>query len=157
MWNRLKYDREVEKQSLRESISPGEYWLSTPKEEHCFQQNPSVLIQQDKSARNIDVESELFGRTRRATKCSQHQYIPKQPLGGCDSQQQQYQGRECYLPTECSRLLNCPPRGVELNRFQPLYFNPQHGLMMPYSMNTRLYIKDHHKPKVTFPKINSIV
>jgi hypothetical protein len=88
-FNRLKYDFCEEKNTINQSIRPGDYKMNTPVTcNGCFQVNPSVVMQKGGVSLQkdtpwrfyngpIDVESELKNITRPATKCPTFKYQPK--------------------------------------------------------------------------------
>lgn len=128
----------------------------------------------------IDVESDLFGIDRSQSRCPSGQYIPSCVCCGAISQNANTQkisnvcakceaNKPCVdsklvdfpdinFNVESTRLNDCPPRGVGINRFTPLCFNAEANLFFPgsYQIPTRQVVKDNHRPCVPVPKINSI-
>jgi len=151
-------------------------------------QMTGVSVSKDKDWRfysgPIDVESELFNLTRRNTKCSSVKYNPnldcKVKYQGVPSGQgaiEQVDGKgikswqncndqnlhdfpNCFFPTEDTRLSNppCTLRGTGINRFDPLFLNPQDQVTFPgnYHVPTRTLFKDNHRPCVPTPQVNSM-
>jgi len=132
----------------------------------------------------VDVESDLFNLTRAASRCPTGKYLPKcakcgviwqgQPCGAgvvsfCQSckntagkrcgDQNLVDFPNCTFPVEHTRLNSCAPRGVGVNRFNPLCMDPQANLFFPGAMQvpTRLVVKDNHRPCVPVPAINSML
>lgn len=135
----------------------------------------------------VDVESDLRNLNRPATRCPTGKYIPKCTACGCIYQGQPCgsgvaalcrsckQGNvkagrmcgdenvvdfpDCTFPVEFTRLSSCAPRGVGLNRFNPLCLDPQANIFFPgaYQIPTRLVVKDNHRPCVPVPAINSML
>ena len=66
----------------------------------------------------------------------------------------------CFFPTEDTRLSNPSTnlRGTGWNRFDPLCKDPQANVTFPgqYMTNTRLVVKDNHRPSVVPPRINNM-
>lgn len=195
-FNRTKYDKCEYEQYNRETVGPGMYYNSTPVIcDNCFNENPRIINQKtgvsmskDKDWRfyngPVDIESDLFNLTRRATKCNQKKYNPntkcninhqgipsgsgvvEEVLGNnvkswqtCnDSNLHNFSN--CYFPTEDTRLSNppCTLRGIGINRFDPLLLNPQDQITFPgnYQIPTRLVFKDNHRPCVPKPAVNDM-
>jgi len=134
----------------------------------------------------VDVESDLRNLNRTATRCPTGKYMPKCSSCGCIYQGQPCgsgvaalcqgckQGNlkrgkrcgdenvvdfpDCHFPVEWTRLNSCSPRGIGLNRFNPLCLDPQANVFFPgaYQIPTRLIVKDNHRPAVPVPAINSM-
>jgi hypothetical protein len=134
----------------------------------------------------VDVESDLRNLNRFASRCPSDKYIPKCSDCGCIYQGQPCgsgvailcqgckQGRlktgkkcgdesvvdfpDCYFPVEHSRLSGCTPRGVGLNRFDPLCLDPQANVFFPgaYQIPTRLVVKSNFRPCISIPAINDM-
>ena len=101
-FNRLKYDFCEEKNTINQSIRPGDYKVNTPIAcNGCFQVNPSVVMQKGGVSMQkdtpwrfyngpVDVESDLKNITRPATKCPTFKYQPK-----CENTVCLNQGQPC--------------------------------------------------------------
>ena len=99
-FNRLKYDNCEAKNSINESIGPGNYMMNTPVTcQGCFQPNPSIIAQKGSVSLEkntpwrfydgpVDVESELKNITRPATKCPTYKYKPQCENTICNNQGQ---------------------------------------------------------------------
>ena len=133
----------------------------------------------------VDVESDLLNLNRPATRCSMEKFTPNCKPGSCSSGEPCGQGvsqgcnetglrntwnrpgdnnlvnfPRCHFPVDDTRLNNPASnlRGTTLNRFDPLFFNPQENVFFPGSMmvNTQTLVKDNHRPRVAMPKVNSM-
>lgn len=133
----------------------------------------------------VDVESDLLNLTRHASRCPTDKYIPRcsgcnciyqgQPCGAgvailcSDCKNNPQKGKrcgdeslvdfpDCDFPVEYTRLNSCPPRGVGINRFEPLCLDPQKNILFPgsYQIPTRLVVKDNHRPCVPVPAVNDM-
>jgi hypothetical protein len=98
-FNRLPYDQCSYRQELAETTGPGIYQLGTPPNtcKPCHPSDPYIRLQKTGVAltRNsplADVDSELTGRSRNASKCPEKNFIPS--LSKWGSQAQGF-GREC--------------------------------------------------------------
>jgi hypothetical protein len=137
---------------------------------------------------SVDVESALFNINRPLGRCKHNRYEPSCPDCKCADQGQVCgQGvvtgcksslddtlvdgqrcgdynlnnaKECYLPTEDTRLSNPPAtlRCTGINRFEYPFENPQRNIVMPaeFDIPTRLVMKDNHRPCVPKPQINDM-
>lgn len=77
--NKLKYDTCTYKQDLKQSIKPINYMLDPIKYNHCNQCGPDVGIIGGTNVTHIkgnlvDLESDLMGRTRVATRCPEYEW-----------------------------------------------------------------------------------
>jgi len=64
--------------------------------------------------------------------------------------------RKCSIPTESCRLSNppCSLKEVGINRFDPLYWNPQEKALERFDrigVNYRMVAKDNHTPLIETP------
>lgn len=154
--NRLNYDVKAYQTTINQSSGPGKYQLSRPAIscEPCFQTNPetrmqSVGVSVSKDRPLIDVDSELMGLTRKATK---------------DPEKKMYQNKDdnnlkhfkdCFINQEHTKLSNPPSnlRGTGWNRWEWLCQNPQDQVEIPFNwkMDTKLVAKDNHKPCIPTP------
>lgn len=158
-FNRLNFDPCTYKHNLRQSVGPGDYFISTPRPEcnSCFSADPSVNTKGYGSIGNcqdvplVDVDSELIGLTRKASNCPLDHYVPSSKafckltnLRDCRS-----------LPSEDTRLSNppCTLKENGWNRWEWLCQNPQDKALMgfDYNINNRLIVKDNHRPCIPKP------
>jgi len=89
-FNRLNYDTCEYKQTISQSVGPGDYQLNTPPIscEPCYPYPPSIRLQRsgnsvDLSKYMIDIDSELLNITRPYSKCSSKKYVPTCPECSC--------------------------------------------------------------------------
>ena len=163
-FNRLDYDTCSYKQELKESVSPGEYMLSTPfiSCEDCFSKDPQLILQRAggsvaKNIPMIDVDSELININRKLSNCSSNDFIPIfNAKGEIDNNIEQVHFKDCKMPTvENTRLSNpsCNLRGTGWNRWEWLCNDPQDRALIPfeYNVSNRLVVKDNHRPLI--PKL----
>ena len=155
-FNRLMFDNGAYSHRLTETIGPGEYVLDRNAPcDPCFNAAPSVNIQRHGATlcdtHLIDVDSELIGITRKASKCPSKKYLPSnKPF--CST----VPLRECnQLTHEPTRMSNpsCTLRCTGINRWVPLCHNPQEQVEIPFSwnVNNRIVVKDNHRSCVTTP------
>ena len=157
---RLLYDDCAYKHELKESVSPGEYVLNTPRVDcngSCFVPSPGVPLGSSGAAicnkELIDVDSELIGITRKASSCPTSKFLPSgKPF--CTAKMPQ----ECFeLAPEPTRISNgpCTLRGIAngWNRWEWLCVNPQDKAFIPfdYNINNRTVVKDNHRPCLEKP------
>ncbi len=139
----LRYDACTYAHDLRQSIGVGEYVFTTPTPEcvACF--NSTTCGSQ------VDVQSELRGITRKASKCPSRviSTMPKchsAKLANCRP-----------ILDEHTRLSNppCTLRGSGINRFQWLCSNPQLLAERPFAADrsNRLAVKDAYRQQVDVP------
>ena len=194
----LKNDVCEQKQYVKESVSPGNYYIKQPLIcGTCYQDNPYIRMQKSGVSLDgnsewrfydgpVDVESELKNLSRPASRCPSKQYLPK-----CSNCGSMYQGRtcgaginqlcnncksgkikkgqkcgdknlvdfpKCHFPVENTRLTNCIPRGVGLNRFEYPCLDPQKDVLYPenFRISSRMVVKDNFKPCFTKPLINDM-
>ena len=187
-FNRLNYDTCEYKQNLAESVGPGEYQINKPPIscEPCYPYPPSVRLQHsgasvDTSKYMIDIDSEMLGITRRASKCPSKKFLPQSSYCETTSGQPGGQGvaagtkscknnlkrgqrcpdsnltnwKDCFLPADETRLSNppCNLRGTGWNRWEWLCLNPQDKVEMPFDSNisNRIIVKDNHRPCIPTP------
>lgn len=156
-FNRLAYDSCTYQHYLKEAVGPGDYMVNVPRNdcEGCFYPSPYVRIQRAGGATCekglIDVDSELMGITRRASRCPTEKYLPcgEDP---CTLKMP----KDCNgLGPEDTRLSNppCTLRGTGWNRWEWLCQNPQDKALLPFQqlINNRQVVKDNHRPCVPKP------
>tara|TARA_B100000085_G_C18398901_1_gene453679 strand:- start:255 stop:788 length:534 start_codon:yes stop_codon:yes gene_type:complete len=162
--NRLYYDTCEVKTQLKEALRPGEYQVGTPVIEKCYPSDPSIRLQRTGNSVSsthalVDVHSELWGITRKNSRCPSDKYNP------CEGDKVVY-GKECvseglkHTPdcnnwVENTRLSNpsCNLRGTGWNRWEWLCTDPQERVFRPYDWNiqSRTVVKDNHRPCI--PKL----
>lgn len=128
----LKYDECQQAQQIRESIGPCHHILNTPTNHPecrpCFYNDPYVRLQKiplrlgetQPTYNNIkvDVESEMFGITRNATKCPTKQYFPQYDSNGISTIA--LICNKCKSGTQCNmKDMSCPDSIIK----QYLYAN----------------------------------
>ncbi|MEN8811318.1 MAG: hypothetical protein ABF272_08020 [Flavobacteriales bacterium] len=160
-FNRLNFDKCQYKQTLFESIGPGNYSLGTPPIacNYCYPTNPTTRLQKAGNSIDrrplVDTHSDLLNITRKASKCCQNSWkkdpshcnwLSKTKFEKCHSSHQtvenfQQEGEltkrhfeDCFLPTEHARLVDpaCNLRGTGWNRFEYLCFSPQANCLAPF-------------------------
>jgi hypothetical protein len=156
----LNYDTPTYEQKLHTSIGPGMYMLGTPANDgsQCAQDVPfdPYLRWQNwgpgfcAAGSTIDVDSDLHGITRKASKCAADQYHPSKSTvhQGCVAAGKV--GVECARPTEPTRLSNppCNMRESGNNRWEWLCWDPQDHALEQFERNVsyRIVAKDNHVP-----------
>ena len=163
-FTRLKYDVCEEKKYLKETVGPGQYYIGEPINcGSCFQKNPSIIMQKSGISLEhgtpwrfyggpIDVESELRNLPRSASNCPEKKEFNK--IYG----KKVVNLPDCFFPVNHTRLNDCVPRGVSLNRFEYPCKNPQANLEFPgcWREPSRLNAKDNYKVCYKKPKINEM-
>ncbi len=178
--NRLPYDTCAYKQQLAESIGVGVYQLGKPNNscEPCYADDPRIMLQSQGvsiSKHNlVDVDSELMGITRNASRCPERQYMPACDADGlcgasggvnakcavgaklCVSHQKNpIKYENCFKGSRDTRLDNPPStlRCTGWNRWEWLPLNPQDKVEIPFDfqIDTKLIAKDNHRPCIRFP------
>ena len=165
-FNRLTYDTCAYEQQLNQAKGPGEYTLNVPKAtcEPCFPADPRHKLQNQGSSTvgknqfiNVDVESDLKGQTRLASKCATNNFMPN-----CDTHKLTHY-RDCVMTTEETRTTNPASnlRGTGWNRWEWLCLNPQDKVsfdnypngITPFDsyVNNKQLVKDNHRPCLPTP------
>jgi hypothetical protein len=152
----LKYDDCSYTHVLKETISPGEYMLTTPKVcDPCFVVSPGIMVDRFGASlcekELIDVNSELLNITRKASDCPSKKFLP-QPEALCTTTNY----KECeFLTPEDTRLSNpiCTGKEITVNRWEWLCRNPQDKAIMPFDwfIANRTIIKDAHRACLNQP------
>ena len=165
-FNRLNYDTCEYKQTIAESIGPGDYMVNKPPIscEPCYPFPPSIRLQHsgdsvDMNQYMIDIDSEMLGLNRKASKCPSKKFLPKcvdqinKPGRTPDNNLTNW--KDCGVPSEETRTSNppCNLRGTGWNRWEWLCLNPQAKVEMPFDWNisNRIVVKDNHRPCVPTP------
>ena len=157
-FNGLNYDNEQYKQLLNQSVGPGVYQINQPPISctQCYPNPPTVRLQRqgdsvDKTQPLIDVDSDLMGITRIASKDPSKQYLPKDR----PSDDNLLHLKDCFIPRESCRLSNppCTLRGTGWNRWEWLCKNPQDRINFEFNCNVsnRTLFKDNHRPCIPTP------
>lgn len=179
-FNRLPYDTCAYKQTLAQTIGPGEYQINEPYVscEPCFVSDPHIRLQKigssfSRTTAMIDIDSELMGITRRQSKCPERKYLPECGAdnqcganGGKGSSVQNSAVRmdydlvhlpdkDCFPAVQDTRLSNppCTLRETGWNRFEWHCKNPQERVTIPfdYNIDSKLMTKDNHRPCIPVP------
>ena len=161
----LSYDMPTYEQKLHTSIGPGMYQLATPANDctSCGQDVPSDPYIRWQNwgpgfcapGSAVDVDSDLSGITRKASKCATDQYHPSKSTvhQGCVAVGKV--GVECSTPTEPTRLSNtpCNLRESGNNRWEWLCWDPQQHALERFENNVsyRIIAKDNHVPCLPVP------
>ena len=158
-FSRLNYDDCTYKHTLKQSIGPAEYMLGRPRNDcdgGCFAASPEVALGGIGAAvcdsGLVDVDSELMGITRKASRCPADKYLPTYQTI-CETKMPRDCGPE--LIAEPTRISNgpCTLRGTGWNRWEWLCKDPQESALMPFDamINNRLIVKDAHRPCLPKP------
>jgi hypothetical protein len=157
-FNRMNYDACTYAQSLKQSIGVGEYMLDMPLYncKTCFSTDPRNAPGMGGAVARcsslVDVDSELMGLTRRASKCPADKYLPKAD-GYCVLRG--VPDCEAEIRTEDTRFSNppCTLRGTGWNRWEWLCKDPQEGALVPFDhlIDNKLVFKDNHRPCLPTP------
>lgn len=161
---RLNYDVDAYQHSLRESVAPGGYWIGTPTQEcvECFPTDPRMTLAASGNAKCVDrplvdVDSELHGITRKASKNPALQFKPDGGRHHKCHLARMPACRDSSVVAEDTRLSNppCTLRGQRngFNRWELLCRNPQANVDKPFDnlINNRLIVKDNHRPILPTP------
>ena len=157
--NNMRYDAGTYQTDLRQSVGPGAYVLGTPVQHcaPCFACDPRANNGTSggaacaDGAALVDVDSDLQGLTRRATRNPAGKYqagtAAACTLRGVD---------DCGSVTVEDTRLNNPPctlRGTGWNRWEWLCRNPQERALLPFDtmVDTSIVVKDNHRPHVARP------
>ena len=156
-FNNLLYDKDTSLQNLALSHDILNYRFNVPEQcSECYHPDPHNRIQRsgvsiDANNEMIDVDSELLGITRKASKVINNQYKPSRDkkkfekltnLKNCSN----------LLKVEHTRLSNPPStlRGTGWNRWEELFINTQQlqHIELPFCNNvdTSILEKDNHRP-----------
>jgi hypothetical protein len=154
-FSRLNYDNCAYSKSLKESTSVGNYMLEQPKNdcEQCFFDSPNIRLSKGpvatcSSSSIIDIDSELMGLKRTASKCV------KSPLPECNQKELKSCDSKFMVP-EDTKLSNppCTLRGTGWNRWEWLCEDPQKYAEVPFvtMISDKTLAKDNHRP--LFPNV----
>lgn len=159
-FSRLRYDNDTYLHKLRESVSPGDYYISTPHNncEDCSFYAPGINLNHNGDAvcdkDLIDVDSELMNITRKASDCPSKKYLPSdKPFCNVNMKARK---NECdFLTPEYTLISNprCSGKESSANRWEWLCQNPQSRctIEFDYNINNRIVVKDAHRPCINNP------
>jgi hypothetical protein len=177
-FNRPAYDICSYKQTLAESVGPGDYQTNRPVVncKPCFPNDPNIRLQRSgasisRTTPMVDIDSEMIGIGRRYSRCPENKYLPNcndnqscganSGIGGnkCNSSvcidYNLVNFADCFTPIESTRLSNPPYTLKETgwNRWEWLPRDPQERVLLPFDslVNTVQVSKDNHRPCVPNP------
>jgi hypothetical protein len=150
---------------LRMSLGPGSYQTQNLRTcAPCFPQSPHIRVRRGapppgmegcSAADIVDIDSELLGITRRASRCPSTRYQGQGPAPMPCHQKAVASSLCDPLAPEETRLSNppCTLRCRGWNRWEFLCRNPQDKVLPPFEhdVSYRLVVKDNHRPCVTQP------
>ena len=155
-FNSLLYDKDTSIQNLKLSHEILKYKFNKPEQcSECYNDDPHNRIQRsgasvDKNNSMIDIDSELSGITRIASKDINKKYKPSRDNKPFDNK---LHYNDCNNPVvEHTRLSNPPStlRGTGVNRWENVFINPQQlkHIELPFCNNvdTSILEKDNHRP-----------
>lgn len=152
-FSRLNYDSCAYDKSLNESVSVGNYMLQQPKNNcnESFFESPYIRLDRSQVATctnrpMIDVDSELMGLKRTASKC------PKSDYPECKMSQLKTTDRSQFMSPEDTKMSNppCTLRGTGWNRWEWLCEDPQKYAVVPFltMISDKTLAKDNHRPMI---------
>lgn len=158
----LRYDPGTYRVALAQSVGPGAYILDVPGAhcDTCFPDDARVVpgtagVATCRTQSQVDVESELFSLTRRATKNPAGQFTGGPATCGAIDTLPGCIGGRNVLAAEDTRLSNPPAtlRETGWNRWEWLCEDPQKRAVVPFSTGviTQQAAKDHHRPLLHRP------
>ena|SRR3989338_1426389 len=179
-FERLKYDPSTYARDLKQSTDPLRWRLDPHRNNQCspcrpadphYRASQGVSITHQRSL--VDVESDLKRLHIKATNDPAQEYIPHCPncrncqsgypcgggvLSGCHNcQEQLFHFPVCHVATDYTRITNptCTMRGTGINRFNPLYLEPQDEVRWlvqgEVGISSRNVFKDNHVPCIPHP------
>ena len=142
------YDACNYRQSLREAVAPGMYFLGTPLPVRDKCDGPGGI--------RTDAGSELLGLQRKESRCGSDKYGGRGPGGLHCAPPAALSERAAHLHAEDTRVSNPPStlRGNGVNRWTPLCEDPTDFAIEPFPhvpMNDRRSAKDSHEPRFISP------
>ena len=159
VFNRLGYDSKTYQQTLKQSVGSIDYILQTPWDfcSPCLSRNSAQLGRGVATCTNIsmvDIDSELQGITRKASRYAGDKYNPDRDGGICKSYTKVAMCPEGNI-SEDTRLSNppCNLRSTGWNRWEWLCKNPQERVEIPFDVgvNSQLLARDNHRPVLPRP------
>jgi hypothetical protein len=167
--SQLKYDNCAYTHQLKESISPGDYMLQTPRPcQPCFVAAPGIMIGGFGASlceNLIDVDSELMNLTRKASDCPSKKYLPGATQAVCGKVTN---FKECaedlkvanFLTREDTLISNprCTNKERSVNRWEWLCRDPRDKAIVPFPwfVANRIVVKDAHRPLMPTPIDQSV-
>lgn len=150
-FSRLNYDSCAYNKSMSESVAIGNYMLQQPQNNCNETFFASPYIRLDKSQVStcsnrpvIDVDSELIGLKRTASKCT------KSDFPNCKMNHLKTTDRSHFMSPEDTKISNppCTLRGTGWNRWEWLCENPQKYAEIPFvtMISDKTLAKDNHRP-----------
>ncbi len=184
-FNRLKYDMDDSRLSQNNSMRAASYYAAPPVlTTHCLQTNPRIMNQHNGVSMPrdvewrfyngpVDVESDLMGVHRVASRCPTKKYTPSashlESLGNNDFSERTFDpvaivkmvNFTCdQFPTDDTRLSNpsCNLRGTGINRFEDLCLDPQSHIFIPTQVNlpSRMMAKDQYRRRMPEVRVNDM-
>ena len=159
-FNRLGYDANAYRENLNQSVKSADYVLQTPWDVcvPCLSRDAGQLgrgVVQCTSPCMVDIDSELQGITRRASKFSGDSYTPDKGVAYCKATSGPINMCPERYVSEDTRLNNppCTLRSTGWNRWEWLCRNPQDQVEIPFDMhiNSQLVARDNHRPILPSP------
>lgn len=155
-FSQLSYDPCAYNKSLVESLGPGQYLVDaearTKIKKDAFFTSPYVRLERSGVAECadrplIDVDSELMGLTKPASRCREA------PDAACGLTK--LSDTESGLDPEDTKISNppCTLRGSGWNRWEWLPRDPQDKAILPFPtmVQNKLVVRDNHRPCVPTP------
>jgi len=160
-FSRLAYDAQAYRTNLKQSSGPSSYVLGTPWHmcSPCLPEGGNASGDSRGAATcttpsPIDVDSELLGITRRASRDPECMYKPGQSMNMCTNSTTVSDCPRTAL-SEDTRLSNppCTLRSTGWNRWEWMCKNPQARALVPFDsmINSQLLAKDSHRPLIPSP------
>lgn len=159
--SQLKYDDCAYTHKLRESISPGDYMLQTPRPcQPCFVSTPGVMVGGFGASlceNLIDVDSDLMNITRKASDCPSRKFLPGANDNLCGKiTHPKNCGEDLsvtnFLTREDTLISNpkCTNKERSINRWEWLCRDPRDRAIVPFPwfVANRIVVKDAHRPLV---------
>jgi hypothetical protein len=163
-FTRFRDDPDRIKKQLQQSTDVGRYTLNVPGpgDKPLYMEDPYVRAQMwagNIMTNSIDVETELFGLSRRLNR---------------DSAENFHHDERASVASRTNEIIQCPVRGgsaveqtrathpawmlrdVEQKNWNMLHFDPQENVFMPFmnNLNTRIIEKDRFVPQSTIPGLS---
>ena len=163
-FTRFRDDPDRIKKQLQQSTDVGRYNLNVPGpgDKPLYMEDPYVRAQMwagNIMTNSIDVETELFGLSRRLNRDSADNY---------------HHDSRASIATRTNSMIECPTRGgsaveqsrathpawmlrdMEQDTWKMLHFDPQENVFIPFynNLNTRIIEKDRFVPQATIPGLS---
>jgi hypothetical protein len=177
-FNRLNYDMCQYKQTIEESVGPGDYMLLTPSIscDYCYPWPPTVRLQKGGDSINrheplVDIESQLInihrpGKINECLSFTEQAKVDKiekieknkkneNNANNAKETDNLTHWKNCFEHSVESRYTHpaAELRGTGFNRWEWLCFNPQEKTCIPfdYNISNRIVVKDNHRPCIPTP------